>query len=110
MPIIAYAFITGASGERYEFSAFSLDSDFRNVGGVYALARRTLDEDGRARHEILYLGRTESLKKSLRGKEQWASIFPGCNCILVRAETDPERRALAETDLRRIHDCACPMQ
>lgn len=107
MAKIADATFTGASGTKYSFGAFTLDTTFKEVGAVYIFTKRTVN-NGKREHKFLYIGETENLADRLDGHEKLACVGRNeGNCICVHVESDGDRRLDIETDLRQGNDTPC---
>lgn len=93
----------GKSGERYRFQAWSMDTKFKAIGGVYVITRRTYEDrtfPTKASHKSLAIGHAPSLDAALVNKaERSKLIAQGANCICVCAVSDEARRVEIEQDL-----------
>lgn len=98
---------TGESGTKYEFIAYSLDTEFKAVGAVYIISKRTPKPEGGGSHEVIYVGQTGDLSERFDDHHK-ADCFKknGANCILVHAESNEKTRFQIETDLCRQYSSA----
>ena len=102
MPSIENVTFTGVSGRKYEFTAWTIDPNFldvgafRDVGAVYIFTRR----DGN-HYRALYIGQTEALRTRLSNHEQWACVRKhGVNSICIHPENNSRTRLEIERDIR----------
>ncbi|MFC1532258.1 GIY-YIG nuclease family protein [Thermodesulfobacteriota bacterium] len=51
---------TGSSGRKYTFYLYSWGTDFKKMGGVYMILRKT---DHNGNHAVLYIGQTGDLSE-----------------------------------------------
>jgi hypothetical protein len=95
-----YIALTGASRTSYSLRAYTLDTTFKPVGAVYAIARRFTDDDGRTLYAIVYVGQTEDLSGRFEYHHKTA-CFRGqqANCIGLLVEGDERTRLRVEADL-----------
>jgi hypothetical protein len=100
---------SGKSGERYAFTAYSLETVFDEAfSGVYVVTRR---KEGKSKkgfvHKRICTGQSDDLRQSLASVEPSFSSR-GANCICVHAENDQAARQKIELDLAREPraDCA----
>ena len=92
---------------KYRFAVYPADAKLKDVAAVYIFTRRT-EADGKASHDLLYIGETDRLRKRLANHEKWPQLRKlGVNCVCVLEEEDDERRLDVETDLRRRHHTPC---
>jgi hypothetical protein len=104
---IADATFSEASGTKYSFGVYTLDTGFKNIGAVYIYTKRTVNE-GKGTHEFLYIGETEELANRLSGHEKLPCVYRhGVNCICVHVEENENTRLKIETDLRHANDTPC---
>ena len=105
---IADATFTGVSSRKYSFTAYTLDTSFKNVGAVYIFTERRVGSDGNGRHTLLYIGETSELADRLDNHEKWPCVQRhGCNCICVHADEDEDSRLEKVTDLRHGNKTPC---
>ena len=67
---------TGASGNTYEFIAYSLDTSFNNIGAVYVFTSRFESDQGRYQYRPLYIGKTSELADRISGHEKRDCVLP----------------------------------
>lgn len=104
---IADATYTGASGTKYSFGAYTLDTIFNNVGAVYIFSNRTVTGN-KGIHEFLYIGQTGELADRLNNHKKWSCVQRnGVNCICVLTEDKESVRLDIETDLIRNNATPC---
>ena len=90
----------GSSGKFFAFHAVSPDLNLKDVGAVYALCKRTQDDDGKNLYNIIYLGQTEKLGRAIANhrKEVWM-LAHNVNCVCVHLEENGDKRLLKVADL-----------
>jgi len=101
---------TGKSGKQYPFHIWSLDTQFKPIGGVYFITQRKADKAKMLRpsHNAIFIGRTDDLAQSFN-----ASALPerfmkfGANCICVHPHADAEQRLGIEKDLLSVYSTDC---
>jgi len=100
---ITTATFEGASGTKYRFNVYTLDTEFENFGAVYAFTRRTKKEDGTGTHTFLYIGESGELGDRISGHEKWSCVqeHKG-NCICVHEESSSKTRLKKEADLLEL--------
>ena len=91
---------SGASGTRYAFAAYPLETVFaQGFSGVYVVTRR---KRGKSKsgfvHKRICTGQSDGLFQPLASEEQSFSAR-GANCICVHAEKDKGAREKIEQDL-----------
>jgi len=101
---------TGKSGTQYPFHIWSLDTQFKPIGGVYFVTQRTADKakQMRPRHNAIFIGHTDDLAQSFNAQalpERFIKL--GANCICVHLHDDPERRLGIERDLLSVYSTDC---
>ncbi len=99
---------TGKSKTTYMFTAYSWDTEFKAIGGVYSITKRTVKSAGRASHKYIYIGQTEDLSERFDDHHK-ASCFSkeSANCICARTESDKDTRLAIESDLIENYDPPC---
>ena len=101
---------TGKSGSQYPFHIWSLDTQFKAIGGVYFITQRTADraKQLRPRHNAIFIGQTEDLAQAFNAQELPERYLKlGANCICVHLHADPERRLGIEKDLLSVYRTDC---
>lgn len=107
MAKIADATFKGRTGS-YSFEVYPSDTGFKAVGAVYIFTKRTVNAAGKASHELVYIGQTESLKDRIPDHEKWpCAERNGVNCVCVHMDDDEDSRLAKETDLRAANDTPC---
>jgi hypothetical protein len=100
MPAIGKTTFKGQSGAPYRFKVFPLGTRFRKLSGVYVVAHRGRDDDGRMRHAALYVGQTADFSEPL-SKHHKSKDFAdhGANCICVQSDKLADSRVKKQQDL-----------
>src|SRR6266480_4059466 len=91
--------LTGKSGTKYTFQMYPLGTEFKAVGGVYIITKRTASTTGGS-HSLIYIGQTGDLSERFDDHHK-ADCFKrhGANCIGVLLEESEEKRVAIEADL-----------
>ena len=99
---------TGASGNTYDFIAYSIDSSFDNVGAIYVFTKQNYDSQRTSRYRPLYIGKTSELGDRIDGHEKWDCVNEnGANSICVYWESSATKRSTIETDLLNNYTTPC---
>ena len=99
---------TGDSGNKYTFTAYSIDSSFQNFGAIYIFTKQYYDNQGTSRYRPLYIGKTSELGDRIDGHEKRDCVDEnGGNSICVYAESNANSRTIIETDLIRNYSTPC---
>jgi len=105
MAKLADVLFEGSSFTKYNFGAYSLDSEFDNAGAVYIFTRRTKPGTFGGTHVVRYIGQAESLADELNaaGGPPAAETRFDANCLCVMYETNSEIRSSVARDLLKHH-------
>jgi hypothetical protein len=96
--------LRGASGKIYAFQACALELALKDVGAVYALTKRTIQNDGRDFFSVIYLGQTEKLGSAIaKHRAQLWALEHECNSVCVYVEEDVMRRTRVIDDLAKYY-------
>lgn len=107
MAKIADASWKGQSGAKYDFAVYPLGTDFKPLGAVYIVTKRTV-KDGSGTHDFIYIGQTEDLSTRFDDHHKDACFTKhGANCISVHLNSSESQRLDIETDLCRLHNPPC---
>ena len=100
--------LTGASGTRYVFYVFDLNTQFKPSGGVYAVTRAVPSTGGGRTHHINYIGHTGDLSERFDAhhKEDCFTRH-GSTDLCVRGEENEEARLAIEADLIKAYNPPC---
>ena len=100
--------IAGASGTKYSFAVYSLDTSWNEVAAVYVVTKRTPKPGGGASHSFIYVGQTDNLKERHMNHHK-AECFTkhGANCLCVLVEEREETRLRIEADLLKGNMWPC---
>lgn len=92
--------LDGGSGTSYSFNVYSYDTEFREMGGIYYISKRTGKKDGTGSHAKIYVGQTGDLSTRFNNhhKEQ-CFINNDANCKSIHAESNEKKRLEIEADL-----------
>ncbi len=103
---------TAGAETSYQFTAYSRDSEFNDVGAVYFITKRAVNStrDGHS-HSSIYVGETGNLSDRLANHHQTACFDQlGANCVCVHAESDDKKRLAIEVDLLENYNPPCNQQ
>ena len=91
----------GASGKQYIFQVYPIGTEFKDIGGVYIFTRREINSRGDVTHNLLYIGRTNSLPGRLtRLHHKWEAVLRNRgNCVCIYSELNDRERNRIENDL-----------
>ena len=101
---------TGKSGLQYPFHIWSLDTQFKPIGGVYFITQRKADKAKQLRpsHNAIFIGQTADLAQAFNAQTLSERFIKfGANCLCVHLDEDPERRAGIEKDLLSVYSTDC---
>jgi hypothetical protein len=92
--------LVGKSGNKYDFTIYSLNTSFNDVGAVYVFTHAAPKPTGGHSHSLIYVGQTGTLRTRLSNHHQRYCIDRySANRICVMAETNEARRLAIEKDL-----------
>ena len=96
-----------ANGSKLDFGAYATDTDFKEIGAVYAFTRR-YKSDGKFYHDILYVGQTDNLQRRMNAHDKMPqAVNRGCNCICVHVDTTQSTRLKKEHNMLCQHKPPC---
>ena len=99
---------TGVSGSKYEFTAYSRNTEFKAVGAVYFMTRRQKKSGAKYSHTLIYVGETGDLSgRPLSHHRKACFDKEGANCVCIYLEGTKTTRLKIETDLRDNYDPPC---
>ena len=104
MAQIATVTFQGASGNKYDFTAYTTDTQFNEVGAVYIFTK----EDNRS-YIPLYIGQTDNLGERIPNHEKWSCVKQnGVNfSICAMVESSEFSRREIERDLLEMRNPPC---
>jgi len=107
MAKLADTTFSGSTGQ-YDFEVYPLGTDFKNVGAVYIISRRTVDVQGKGTHTFIYIGQTGDLSERFDNHHK-AKCFKenNANCICVHLESNERSRRAIEGDLVARNPTPC---
>jgi hypothetical protein len=93
---------------KYSFVVYPINQEFRAVGAVYFITKRTANSDGTGNHKFIYVGQTGDLSTRFDDHHKDACFTKhGANCISVHLNNSESQRLNIETDLCRLHNPPC---
>lgn len=105
---IADAEWTGESGAKYNFAIYPFGTDFKAVGAVYIVTKRTVKSDGGGNHNFIYVGQTGDLSTRFDDHHKAACFKKnGANCICIHLNGKESQRLDIETDLVMHYNPPC---
>jgi hypothetical protein len=108
MPKTADVTFDGASGAKYQFAVYTLDTKFNNIGAVYGFTQRTIDAVAKEWHALLYIGETGDLADRIANHEKWLCVSQhGVNRICAHPDGDAQSWLQKEADLVKNNDTPC---
>jgi len=109
MPKIGNVTFTGKSGTKYEFTAYSWDTNFKEgFGAVYFITKRSSNDEGGHSHTRIYVGQTGDMSERFDDHHD-APCFKsnGANCKCVYGESYEKKRLQIEKDLVNNYNPPC---
>jgi len=101
---------TGASGTKYNFDVYSIDTKFDDVGAVYFFTKR-IKKDGQDKYthtKHIYVGQTGDLSERFEDHHKMPCIKKnGANCICIHVESNASKRTEIESDLIAAYKPVC---
>lgn len=100
---------TGASGKKYEFTAYAWDTQFKKgFGAVYFITKRRQNTDGGYSHMRIYVGQTDDLSTRFDNHHK-ENCFRrnNANCKCIFGEQNEDKRLAIENDLLRNYNPTC---
>lgn len=99
--------IMGKSGKTYSFLIYTLDTEFKNVGGIYVFTNRHLSNE-KYTHEVIYIGKSGNISERLPNHHKAECIKRhNANCICIMQVDTESERTLIEEDLLKGNDTKC---
>jgi predicted GIY-YIG superfamily endonuclease len=100
MAMIGTLTLTGESGTEYTFNVYPYSTEFKAIGAVYYISKRTENSEGKGSHTKIYVGQTGDLSERFDNHhKEDCFIKNSANCKSVLTEEDEDRRFEIETDL-----------
>ncbi|WP_299117095.1 hypothetical protein [uncultured Winogradskyella sp.] len=95
--------LDGCSSKTYEFSIYSIDTNFKQLGGIYYISRRE-----NKNHTHIYLGITEDLSTRFDNHHKQDCFDENeANCISIHLNESEEERELIEKDILCKYNFLC---
>lgn len=100
--------LTGASGTKYAFNVYPYDTEFKAIGTVYYISKRTEKADGTGSHDKIYIGETGDLVERFDNHNKEPCFFMhSANCISIHQESNENKRLIIEEDLIDAYNPPC---
>lgn len=104
---VADTTICGASGAKYEFEVYTLDTSFKNIGAVYIFTKGIVNDVKRNR-DFLYIGQTEELADRIYSHEKWPCLESNdVHFVCVNVDENENSRQRKEADLLQAVETTC---
>jgi hypothetical protein len=99
--------VKGASGTKYEFNIYSLDTNFKAIGGIYIFTQRS-NSNQQFERNLVYCGKTNDLSNRFESHHKEDCIRQnGANCICVMLVSSEQERRAIEADILSGNDFKC---
>lgn len=100
--------LTGKSKQKYDFDVYPINTNFKSIGAVYYISKRTKKSDGTRNHEKIYIGQTGDISERFDNhhKENCFNLH-GANCISICQNNNENDRFNMETDLIQQYNPPC---
>ncbi len=100
--------LTGASDIKYAFNVYPYGTEFKAIGAVYYISKRTEKADGTGSHDKIYIGETGDLSERFDNhhKEPCFKMY-NANCISIHQESNENKRLIIEEDLIDAYNPPC---
>lgn len=99
---------TGQSGTDYSFNVYPIATNFKAIGAVYFITRRTVKTDGTGSHTRIYVGQTDDLSVRFDNHHKQDCFDENnANCICIYTEEDEDTRLDIEKDLIDNYNPPC---
>lgn len=100
--------IKGKSNKEYQLDIYSLDTNFKAIGGIYIFTRRYQGKDDKYYHDFIYCGKTEDLSIRFDNHHKEDCIKENnANCISIIAISNEEERTGIEDDILLGNNFSC---
>ena len=100
--------IIGASGMRYTFYVFPLNTQFKPSGGVYAVTRAINKPGGGQTHHIVYIGQTGDLSERFDAHHKVDCFLKqGSTHLCAMVDQSEKSRLAIEADLIAAYNPPC---
>lgn len=108
MAKIADLTVAGKSGTEYTFAIYPINTNWKEIGAVYVVTKRTEKPDGGGTHTYIYVGQTDNMNER-HSNHHKASCFQrhNANCIGVLVESNETKRLKIEDDILKRHSWPC---
>ena len=99
--------VTGASGQRYEWSVYPSADQFKPLGAVFLMAKRIPFAEGEAEYTWVYVGETDDLSRWSDGVPTACIDAQEANSICLLTEDDAARRRAIAADILQAWKTPC---
>ena len=100
--------LKGTSGQTYNFNVYPFDTDFKALGAVYAITRRTQNSGAGGSHATIYIGETGDLSTRFDNHHKEACFTQNnANCKCTHPDDNEDSRLQKEADLIASQDPPC---
>jgi len=99
--------LCGASGTKYKFGVYTLETSFKNIGAVYIFTKR-VENDVKRNRDFLYIGQTEELADRIYNHEKWPRLERNdVHFVCVHVDENENSRQRKEADLLQAVESTC---
>jgi hypothetical protein len=108
MPKIGTLDFTGISGHKYTFNVYPLNREHKEKEAVYVVTHRTIKADASVDHELIFIGATDNIKKTIEKHPRKACFEKEvANCVCVYWEDHADTRQKISDDLKNFYHPPC---
>jgi len=97
----------GESGKRYSFEVQPMTTLFKEVGAIYFVTRRMLDESEKVVHKKIFVGETKNLARQTDIANNSHFKNYDANCVCIYLEENEKLRKKIESDLVGNYNPPC---
>ncbi len=100
--------LNGASGQTFDFTVYSYDTEFKAVGAVYGITDRQKKPDGNHNHLTIYIGETGDLSTRFDSHHKESCFTThNANCKCIHRDKHEGSRRRKEADLIDNYNPSC---
>lgn len=98
----------GKSGNKYNFTVYTIDEECADEGGVYMFNERFKAMNGNFSHRVKYIGMAQSFVNRMYNHHKLdCAKKNGANCLCLHREDDEKKRTEIELDLLNNFNTSC---
>ena len=108
MPKIATAEFMGKNDKKYSFYVYPFDTNFKEIPAVYIVTNRHKNKEGKYRHTIIYVGKTDNLKECFENHYKTPCFIRNmANVICVNSFKNEIERLDVKDDIIKGNSTLC---